>query len=174
MPVFIEWKWIKKTETFLAVFHFWDDGTKQNLRIRAEEWGFETCVYIGEKDAPQEGFVPISTLPGYLREFPKFNAYLSWAPSHSEFCLLTELLTYANLLNGLKPAIRRGIRPKLEGKALTEEREGQKYIYFLLDAELLKKMPEGTMVSFAGQEGISFEVCLQYIEYVRKLAEPFL
>ena len=67
MPVFVEWKWIEKTETFLAVFHFWDDGNKQNLRMRTEEWGFETCVYIGEEDAPKEGFVPIITLPGFIR-----------------------------------------------------------------------------------------------------------
>lgn len=85
MPVFVEWKWIEKTETFLAVFHFWDDGNKQNLRMRTEEWGFETCVYIGEEDAPKEGFVPIITLPGFIREYPKFDAYLSWAPSMLSF-----------------------------------------------------------------------------------------
>lgn len=174
MPVFIEWKWVEHTETFLAIFHFWDDRTKQNLRMRNEEYGYETCVYIGEENVPREEYIPIVTIPAYIRSPTKLDTYMSWAPSHAEFCLLTELLTYANLLNGLKPAVRKRIRPKLEGKALSEERKGRKYLYFLLDAELLKKMPEGSMVSFAQQEGISFEVCYQYVEYIRKLTEPFL
>jgi hypothetical protein len=35
-------------------------------------------------------------------------------------------------------------------------------------------MNDGKMVSFADQWGISFEVCLPYVEYVRKLLEPFI
>ena len=173
MPVFIEWKWMKKTETFLAVFHFWDDRTKLNLRMRNEEYCYESVCVDGE-ETPKEGFIRIDTIPAYIKNPTKFDTYLSWAPSHAEFCLLTELLTYANLLNGLKPTVRREIRSKLEGKSIIKEIEGQKYMHFLLDTELLKKMQEESMVSFAGQEGISFEVCLQYVEYIRKLIEPFL
>jgi hypothetical protein len=139
MPIFIEWKWVKKTETFLAVFHFWDDGTKQNLRMRKVTEGYETCFSIDE-EIPKDGLSSATPIPCYIKGATKHDAYLSWAPSHPEFCLLTELLTYANLINGLKPTVRRELRAKLEGHAITQEVEGKKYInFFMLDSELMKK-----------------------------------
>lgn len=174
MPVFVEWKWVEKTETFVVVFHFWDDGEKQNLRMRIKKEGFETCAYVGAEEGEDREFLPIETLPYYKLSYPKTEAYLSWAPSHPEFCFLTELLTYANLINGLKPNLRRKLRLKLEGKTFREKREGHEYTYFEIDSELLHSMPEGTMASFAGQNGISFEVRLEYVEYLRKMLKPYL
>jgi hypothetical protein len=180
MPIFVEWKWVNKTETFLAVFHFWDDGTKQNLRMRKQEYGYERCMPIDEtcddkNITPGQDYTTATSIPTYIGGPTKHDAYLSWAPSHPEFCFLTELLTYANLVNGFKPANRKDFRSKLQGKTLTQERDGKKYIdSFLLDPELTKILREDKIVTFAGQWGISFEVCLPYVEYVRKLLKPYI
>lgn len=174
MPVFVEWKWIEKTKTFLAIFHFWDDGKKENLRMRIEEDGFETCEYVGSDEKEGGDLIPIDTFPHYISGYPRTKAYLSWAPSHPEFCFLTEVLTYANLLNGMKPNLKEKLKPKLEGKTLKRNREGREYTYFEVDSRLFRSMPKGAMVSFAGQNGISFEVCLEYVEYLRELLKPYL
>jgi hypothetical protein len=175
MPIFVEWKWMEETETFLVVFHFWDDRKKPNLRMRVKEEGFETCGFTAEEQEGAE-FVPIETFPYYMLSYPDTNAYLSWAPSHSEFCFLTEILTYANLINGIKPPQRRKLRWKLQGKTIKEKRKGRELVTFEIHVELLRFLPEGkgNMVSFIGQDGISFEVCLEYIEYLRMLIKPYL
>jgi len=177
MPIFVEWKWVEKTKTFLAVFHFWDDEKKTNLRMRLEKEyeAFETCAYNDSGEEEGE-FVPIETFPG-LSGGPgdsKTRAYLSWAPSHPEFCLLTELLTYANLLNGMKINDKEKFRPMLQGKTGKQEIEGHEYISFQISSKLLHSMLKGRMISFAGQRGISFEVCLEYVEYLRELLKPYL
>ena len=171
MPVFVEWRWMEKTETFLVIFHFWDDEKKPNLRMRIEaKEGFET-VFADPEDIQQEEFVPVVTNPFDLRP----RAYLSWAPSHPEFCFLTEVLTYANLINGLKPNLKGKLRPKLEGKVnKRKDNEGHQFVDFEVHSELLRSMPEGTMVSFAGEDRVSYEVRLEYLEYLRKLLKPYL
>jgi len=174
MPIFVEWKWVEKTKTFLAIFHFWDDEKRKNLRMRLEEDGFETCVYAGSDEEEEGNLIPIDTLPHYILGYPKTKAYLSWAPSHPEFCFLTEILTYANLLNGMKTNEREKFKSKLQGKALKENREGKAYTYFEIDSKLFHSIPEGAMVSFAGQDGISFEVSLEYVEYLRELLRIYL
>jgi len=176
MPIFVEWQWQENTKTFLVIFHFWDDGQKTNLRMRIEEEGFETVadIYPDEEEKGEGEFVPIITLPHAIRDYPRTNTYLSWAPSHPEFCFLTEVLTYANLINGMKPNHKRKLRLKLEGKIIKREEKGYEYFDFDVHRELFNSMPQGTMVSFAGQKGISFEVRLEYLEYLRKIVKPFL
>lgn len=144
-----------KTKTFLVVFHFWDDGKRENLRMRKEEEGFETCCYIGE-DASGEGeLIPIDTLPGYCpRGYPRTKNFLSWAPSHAEFCFLTELLTYANLLNGMKPQIKERIRPKLEGRRHAND---EKETYLEIDSKLFRAMSSGGMVSLRVRRALALK-----------------
>lgn len=171
MPIFVEWEWVKKTETFLTIFHFWDDKQKTNLRMRTEEDAFETVIPDPEAKRWRK-FVSVITIPF---EIDTSRAYLTWAPSHHEFCFLTEVLTYANLINGLKPEEKRKIRPYLEGKVEREtDQEGHDRLYFEIHSELLNSMRERTMVSFAHGDRISFEVCLEYLEYLRNLLKPYL
>jgi len=170
MPIFVEWEWKEKTKTFLTIFHSWDDKKKTNLRMRTEKDDFETVVYLD--DIQRGEFVPVETIPF---EYQTTRAYLSWAPSHSEFCFLTEVLAYANLINGLKLNDKRKLIPKLEGKVnKCKGAEGREYVNFEVHSELLNSMPEGTMVSFARRNSISFEVRLEYLEYLRKLLKSYL
>jgi hypothetical protein len=67
------------------------------------------------------------------------------------------------------------LRWKLQGKTIKEKRKGRELVTFEVDADLPRFLPEGkgNMVSFIGQDGISFEVSLEYIEYLRMLIKPF-
>ncbi len=180
MPILVEWKWIEKTETFLVVFHFWDDSKQQNLRMRILEQGFETLALVlasdqGTFEKGEENTVAVETAPYYELEYPKTKAYLSWAPSHAQFCLLTEVLTYANLINGLKPDARRKLKLPLQGKMKKEEHKGKNEAYFLIDYDLLTMIGwKKAIVSFSSQNTLSFEVCLEYVEYLRKLIKPHM
>ena len=77
MPVFVEWQWKERTKSFLVIFHFHDDFSKPNLRIKKYENGHLFML------PPDEMFTPL-------------KAWMSWAPSHPDMALLTELLSYAN------------------------------------------------------------------------------
>ena len=44
------------------------------------------------------------------------EAWMTWAPSHPELGLLMELLSYANIINGLKETEKRKLRVGLEGR----------------------------------------------------------
>jgi hypothetical protein len=114
------------------------------------------------------------TAPYYDLSYPRTNAYLSWAPSHAQFCLLTEVLTYANLINGLKPHIRKRLRFKLQGLINEKMCTDKNRDHFLIDYELLSNMGKKAIVSFSGQDYLSFEVCQEYIEYLRKLIKPYI
>jgi hypothetical protein len=172
MPIFVEWRWIEKTETFLAIFHFWDDGKKGNLRMRVKEEGFETLAYADYDSISKNEFTSVMTAPYCGLSYPRTKAYLSWAPSHAKFCLLTEVLTYANLINGFKLQVRKNLKAKLQGKTTKEMQNGEVIVNDYIDSELLDAMPDNTIVSFG--EGFSFEVRLEYVEYLRKLVRPFI
>ena len=36
MPIYVQWKWQKRTKSFLVIFHFIDDFSKPNLRMSKE------------------------------------------------------------------------------------------------------------------------------------------
>jgi hypothetical protein len=97
MPVFVQWKWIERTKTLLTIFHFYDDLSKPNLRLMKFDGGL-TAFH-----SPK----------GY---FEAKKAWISWAPSHPEMALLMQLLSYANIINGLKPSEKKKIWLELEGK----------------------------------------------------------
>ena len=92
MPIFVQWKWKERTKSFLVIFHFFDDYSNPNLRIKDRTGLFD-----------------------YYR--PRKKAWMSWAPSHVELGLLGELLRYANIVDGLKESEKRELRNALEGKS---------------------------------------------------------
>ena len=84
------------------------------------------------------------------------------------------MLTYANLLNGMKARDKEKLRAKLQGKSDKQQIEGHEYTSIQVDSKLYSLMPEGSMVTFARQNRISFKICLEYIEYLRGLLKPSL
>lgn len=91
MPIYVQWDWQEKTKTFLVIFHFFDDFSDPNLRIKRQEKVFKV-----------------------MRFKPECKAWMTWAPSHVELGLMGELLRYANIVDGLSECIKRKLRNLLE------------------------------------------------------------
>jgi len=96
MPVFVEWKWQERFKSFLVIFHFHDDFSRPNLRVKKYEKG---RLFMAR----------------HSKVLSAKKAWMTWAPSHPELALLTELLSYANRINGLKEFEKGELRAKLEG-----------------------------------------------------------
>jgi hypothetical protein len=148
MPVFVEWRWQEKTKSFLVIFHFYDDFSKPNLRIRRYEKDNRVIFDLSRGE-------DIWTL----------EAWMSWAPSHVETAMLSELLSYANIINGLgEPSKRQLINP-LTGK-------GGKGMNIVQKVGLDKRivwLTEDSGLSYAG-----FEICPIYVDYLREILKPYL
>jgi len=98
MPVFVQWKWIEKTKTLLTIFHFFDDYEKPNLRLMKMGGDIRTFLHSPKRDMKLK------------------KNWISWAPSHLEMALLMQLLSHANIINGLKPSEKKELWFELEGR----------------------------------------------------------
>jgi len=154
MPVFVQWKWIERTKSFLVIFHFYDDFSKPNLRIKKYEKKQLGMISSSEVLEPRK-------------------AWITWAASHIELALLSELLSYANIINGLKEAKKRKLRSKLE--CVKEVRfEGDKEI-----ADVKVPIPKKFVFFVEHGEPVHvvncfIELCPEYIEYLKKVMKPYL
>jgi len=133
MPIFVQWKWVEKTKTFLVVFHFFDDFSKPNIRFRKKkftgngkslEYLYVPPDYPTPSECPYVLECPASCKD--MEELPtQIRTVMTWAPSHPELGLLSELLSYANIVNGLKEIEKRKIRKHLEITMEMEEKAGK-------------------------------------------------
>lgn len=166
MPIFVQWKWQERTETFLVIFHFYDDYSKPNIRFKKKF-----------KDESLEFERPTIT----------------WAPSHPELGLLSELLTYANIINGLKEMKKRELRTDLE---IAVEGNGKLRLYKAPIENLLQQLPNKKLLFEAPPFAIFFfshnhvevydkkkidkdslfciELCPEYIDYLKETLAPYL
>jgi len=149
MPILVQWKWQEKTKSFLVIFHFYDDYSKTNLRIK------NTLI---------EG---------------KHRSLMTWAPSHVELALLAEMLRYANVIDGLDESAKRELRKGLEImfvedkqhaafdnealKALTNVLPSRKKIHLTVSLHGKK--------GFEGSESC-VELCAEYVDYLKAILEP--
>ena len=169
MPIFVQWKWVEKTKTFLVIFHFYDDYSKPNIRFKNKKF----------KDGSFEFERPMIT----------------WSPSHPELGLLSELLSYANLVNGLKEWKKRELRINLE--ITTDEGNGSLNLYWEPIKHLLH-LPNKVMMFEAKDRALFIstaethrfesykkekiekdslfcvELCPEYIDYLKKVLKPYL
>jgi hypothetical protein len=162
MPILVQWKWEERTKSFLVVFHFYDDFSKPNLRMR---------VYKAPK--------------------VRAKAVLTWAPSHVELGLLSDILRYANIIDGLDEAVKRKLREKLE----LLEMNGSTLCDWETFKELQSALPEDSVVeiSLIAKKGIhpyietelgrlppierietAVILCPEYIDYLRKVLNSYL
>jgi hypothetical protein len=97
MPIFVQWKFKndKKSKTFLVIFHFVDDFSKPNLRMK-------------EHILQPEG-----------------RSVMTWAPSHVEIALFGDLLLYANIINGLSEKAKMSLIWELQGYTSIKNLPGQ-------------------------------------------------
>jgi len=163
MPVFVEWKWIERTKTLLTIFHFHDDFSKPNLRLMKYE-----------KHRP--------TLVPHTRKFLAVKkAWMTWAPSHPELGLLMQLLSYANIINGLKENEKRKLRIDLEGRRTVYEhgvRNEDRLKGMVRPNDVLNKIrKEKKAVIYEPDSGmlqLCVELCPEYIDFIKKLMKPYL
>jgi hypothetical protein len=108
MPVFVGWKWIEKTKSYLVVFHFIDDFSNTNLRF--EEPNQATMITDSHKKAIEK-------------------PWISWAPSHIEIGVLMDVLRYANIIDGLPYGYKRELKPYLEAHVIKGNIGDNLFIY---------------------------------------------
>lgn len=220
MTIYLQWKWIEKTETFLLLLHFDADSSTKSKNLRIEPKLFWSSESLKDEELKKlsDGYY----FPEYLKDKVKavMGAFgdtstikvrnvITWAPTHVEIGILSELLCYANILNGLKKEQRRTLRTGLQFWVEEEikefmmeadkiNREGndeklQEYVArYRENAEsliktfrgekLLRKMLNNRVYLFGLEDDFKekklddlycFELCPEYIDYLKKVLEPF-
>jgi len=173
MPIFVQWKWNEERKSFLIVFHFYDDFSRTNLRIRKYTpttiEGYEYSPIIISNIDLSKG---VSLIPE--------KAWMTWAPNIPEMGYLLEVLKYAFLVNGgLSESEKRTLRTKLEARedsivsgrrACTvpkniENEIGKDKRVVIIDESLTKPQEE---------PAICVELCPEYIDYLKNVLKPYL
>jgi len=170
MPIFVQWKWMERTKSFLVIFHFHDDGSKPNLRYRTKLLQGRRSPYL----YTSEGAPLISPESGEIR------TVMTWAPSHPEIGLFSELLSYANIINGFKETEKRKFRNKLE--LFLDAGNGTGFIVNkATPKEILDELFEGIVLLSIDTNKTGkpvffacFELRQKYIDYLRKVLKPHL
>jgi len=160
LPILVEWRWKERTKSFLVIFHFYDDFSKPNLRIKRYE----------------EGHLWLATPYGLITPT---KAWMTWSPSHPELALLTELLSYANIINGLKESEKRHLRTDLD-PVIRNDAE----LEIIADFSSIEKEigeDKKTVVYFEKPEypteqplHCCAELCPEYIDYLKGILKPHL
>jgi len=170
MPILVRWKWKEHTKSFLVIFHFTDDYTRTNLRMK----------YFGLSPRDKEEFrsrFGEKRLKDMLKHQGK--AMLTWAPSHPEVGMLGEILRYSNLINGLKEFEKRKLKDKLQGTKLKWGEEGEKGQVLGKDIKNMFKQT-GIEYMFAKPDPetnewqFMFELRPEYIDYLKTTLKPYL
>lgn len=113
MPIYVQWKWVNKTETFLLLIHFDANWSAKNLRIEPKQFikhkDFEDILYFPADSQTLEQCKKMNGI-----ESLKVRSVVTWAPTHIENGIVAELLNYANRINGLKREQRKELRIPLQ------------------------------------------------------------
>jgi len=101
----------------------------------------------------------------------------TWAPSHIELGMLSELLRYANVIDGLSEAKKRELRRNLE-------LIGEQDRHLTYDDDSLTKISEVlknkmfVLGSEFGQNKVGYslcvELCPEYFDYLKEILKPYL
>jgi hypothetical protein len=176
MPIFVQWKWVERTRTFLAIFHFIDDYAQSNIRIRRRKVAKKV---IG---CPRWILYPSNEeIDDFLKEekYLESNSLaMSWAASHVEIGLLGELLRYANIIDGLDASQKRSLRRKLEIHVDLDEERSE---FFEEEFTTVSKRLRNRILTLferdkTGERLCSFcyRLCSEYIDYLKEILKPYL
>lgn len=169
MPILIRWKWQENTKSYLVIFYFYDDFSKPNLRYRKRQ-----LAYF--KDSPRQLFD--KNTEGKIAK-PIMKPIMTWAPSHRELALLSDILHYANMISGFSEKIRRDLRYDLEITVTMGDRQ------FALDEKRIEELDErfrnplvliGREKTKRGDLATFFciELSPEYLEYLRDIIQPYV
>jgi hypothetical protein len=158
MPVFVEWEWKEQAKSFLVIFHFYDDFSKTNLRIAKH----------------QDKYLKLMIKPSGVLKAE--NTWMTWAPSHPELALLTELLSYANIVNGLSDSVKRKLGRKLLGESYDQELNAEYYEATHIATAYATKILFYTEIEADGfgHPHLCVELCQEYIDDLKSLLKPYL
>jgi hypothetical protein len=172
MPIFVQWKWNEGRKSFLIVFHFYDDFSRTNLRIRK----YNPTRIEGYDYSPIR-ISNVGDLSSDISIIPE-KAWMTWAPDIPEMGYLLEVLKYAFMINGLSEREKRELRSKLEARedSIVSGREaytvpknigneiGKDKRVVIIDESLTKpqELPS-----------ICVELCPEYIDYLRKILQIY-
>jgi hypothetical protein len=172
VPILVRWKWQERTKSYLVIFYFYDDFSKPNLRF-----GKRQLTHF--KDAPRQLFDYDIAGEHPAVALPDAKSMMTWAPSHRELALLSDLLHYANMVSGLPEATRRDLRYDLEitvtmrngSFGLDEKRIEDldnrfRSPLFLCGRE---KTKEGVLETF-----FCMELSPEYLEYLRDIVKQHI
>jgi hypothetical protein len=165
MPIFVQWKWNENTLTFLAVFHFFDDYIKTNIRFRRKR-------LEGGKDEQRAYFYYPVDHKGKPTQPFQFKSVMTWAPSHSELGLLSDLLTYANIINGMKEDKKRKLINILQDPVFKIELAG----WAENSAREYKKRGRFYLISYEHdkpEDSYCAELCPEYIDYIKEFLKQY-
>jgi hypothetical protein len=160
MPVFVEWKWEERAQSLLAIFHFYDDFSKPNLRLMERHSVAEPIIF-GKR----------------VKEANR--SWITWAPSHTDMALLMQMLCYANIVNGLKPSEKRKLWIELEGKSKFSN-EVYDLTTITVPDEIKRRIGSDKKVMAYGDPEdeevycTCVELCPEYIDHLRKLLKPYI
>lgn len=160
MPVFVEWEWKERTKSFLVIFHFCDDFSKPNLRMRKYVKGELFTIPSSEILEPKE-------------------AWMTWASSHQELALLSDILSYANIVNGLKESEKRSLRTRLGGaEEVKLEGDGEHHTFALdkivKDKKIVFYIECRKPIHKMHVLHCCVELCPEYIDYLKEILKPYL
>jgi len=164
MPILVQWKWEEKSKSYLVIFHFYDDFSKPNLRLKRRHL---------------DGFG--STRQFFNTQSTRVNEpiIMTWAPSHTELALLSDLLHYANVIGGFPEDVRRDIRYDLE--IAVQEEDGTFGVDEVRFADIDRRFPnpyaffgydkdkKGAKIAF-----FCVELSPEYIDYLKEIVKPCL
>ena len=166
MPIFVQWKWKERTKSFLVIFHFYDDFSKPNLRMKMKKYEKPRLSSGGWT----RGLPVVKGDLEYVKDIP----VMTWAPSHPELGFLSELLSYANIIDGLSLSEKRILRPMLEPKINIIREEGKVDVEYEMDLDVVRSTSSYITGMSRGKPYCGFELRFEYIEFLRKLLEPYL
>jgi len=180
MPIFVQWKWAEKRKSFLVVFHFYDDFSKTNLRIRK----YSPLQVTYEDEGITKHIMEHTMMITYTdlskgESIIPDKAWMTWAPSHIELALLSELLSYANIINGLNEMEKLELKSRLEARediALPCGRQA-----YNIHPEIVNRIGKDKKVAICDESLIKqqepficVELCPEYIDYLRNVLKPHL
>jgi hypothetical protein len=180
MPIFVQWKWAETRKSFLVVFHFYDDFSKPNLRIRK----YSPVLVTYEDEGVTNRFMDYPMMITYAdlskgESIIPEKAWMTWAPSHIELALLSELLSYANIINGLNEIEKVELKSRLEAREDTTLPYGRQA--YRIHPDIVNRIGKDKKVAICDESLIKqqepficVELCPEYIDYLRNVLKPHL
>ena len=180
MPILVRWEWQEVTKSFLVIFFFYDDYSKNNIRFGKITRQIPKNRYsFGEKQGDWVSYSKemTSVEKQHSDRVSLTQSAMNWAPSHVELGYLGEVLRYANIVDGLGEPEKRNLRIDLEhadlervlGKKYSADEEKLSILWdeFEKRASLFKV--DESSVHFAG-----IELCDEYIEFLATVLSPYM